>query len=140
MNSKKISIILLTVSLFAILFGNVAIAENCPNLVGNWEVTGKEVCGIRATEEFEYRPLDATLEITNQDGCLFYGYLRSLYGDGLITGLIVRRKITMTVWDVTITGRLLLNNKMILTFSDLADDENTEQCTGSGIAEKIQDL
>ena len=137
MNRKKSVSLLLTVSLSAILFGNVAIAENCPNLIGNWEVTGKEVCGIIATEEFEYRPVYATLEITNQDGCLFYGYLHSEYGDGIITGLIVGRSITMTVWDATITGRLLLNNKMILKFSDLADDENTEQCTGSGIAERI---
>ena len=78
MNSKKISIILLTVSLFAILFGNVAIAENCPNIVGDWVIAGKEVCNVpdeTYTDQFDYRFVDMEIVINYQDGCLFDGYV-----------------------------------------------------------------
>jgi len=119
------------------LFGNSASAGTCKDIVGVWHVTGEEVCGTKETLNFEYRSIDWTFEITNQNGCLFYGDLGSLSPGNIITGSMIKSRITMTAWDATFIGNVRGNSRIDFSFSDIADDESTEQCTGNASAVRM---
>ena len=70
---KKI-IVSVFVLYVTIVTGTWAFAENCPNVVGNWDCTANKVYYESATDTYSYETTERILYVTSQDGCLFYGY------------------------------------------------------------------
>ena len=74
---KKHALFIITLGL-SVFIGGLAFAQSCPDVVGDWEVTGEQVLGQwRPGEDpsfvYIYQSLDGVIVIVDQQGCLFYG-------------------------------------------------------------------
>ncbi len=130
-----------------IISGSLALAETCPNVVGDWDYNGQQVYYDPETDTYGYETEYGIIHVTNQNGCLFYGHVE-IPGctdcGGPITGAIDGRDVTMTT-DVTIVNCTLwcFNvykgfTKMYCTVSSLSQDSNDSFSTHKGTASRRQ--
>jgi hypothetical protein len=70
MSKKKLVIVL--IMYLTIITGGQVFAATCPNIVGDWNLTGEYVVHNGGDG---YGDIEGTLNIEDQNGCLFYGKL-----------------------------------------------------------------
>ena len=92
-----------------IIIGNQAFAQSCPNVVGDWDFTIQAASYDPLTNTYGYEEIKGVIHITDQNGCLFYGYSEVLppHEGCPLTGVISHaRAITVTSCDTTVNGIL----------------------------------
>jgi hypothetical protein len=149
-------------TVFIVAFGIVvfsigwAFAQSCPDVVGEWDFKGEQILSQwRYGEDppfvFTFQSVNGVIEIENQQGCLFNGWL---YLDAFqfpLVGTINNRNIKMVSGDAVINARLRgydrdtgLFTIMYIAACDTIDDllelppEDTFMSCGQGTALRKQ--
>ncbi len=106
--------------------------EPCPNILGDWIGNFGIVI---YTSEHNFEQIHATLHISEQQGCLFFGNVEvdeMPEIDCVLTGSIVGNNIAMTMCGAIMRGTLVENNRMELTVEDIELFDGDMQSAGVG--------
>ena len=107
---KKFAISTIVLGL-SVLIGGWAFAQSCPDVVGEWDISGEQILSQWRYQqdppfEFTYQTLEGVIEIVDQQGCLFHGWLYLGAFQFPLVGTIKNRKITMVSGDAVANARL----------------------------------
>jgi hypothetical protein len=148
---KKRAVFVMALGL-CVFIGGLAFAQSCPDVVGEWDVTGEQIYSQwryheETPFEFEYRPRDGVIEIVEQRECLFHGWVHTGDFKLPLVGTINNRNIIMVSGDAVTNAKLRGYNRdtrlftiMNITAFDIIDDflelppEDTFMSCGQGTA------
>lgn len=105
---NKINLFVITLFL-AIIIGRLAIAQTCPDVIGDWDFNIQSAYYDPSTNTYGYETHNGVFHIISQDGCLFYGNREVEGSESPLTGAISLGgpvAITMTSDDRIFSGTL----------------------------------
>ena len=111
---KEKGFIVVLVVCLTLVFGSQSFAENCPNLVGDWDYDGNWALYDPAIPGYSFMTQTGIIHITNQNNCVFYGTVEVVSPAASVsplTGAIYNlTNITITTSDSTLDGILYAYN------------------------------
>jgi hypothetical protein len=130
----KKSVIVTFFIMFNMFICGSVFSQSCPDVVGQWDVTGEQILGNwRYGEDpnfdFTYQQINGIITITDQQACLFHGWLELGAFKFPLVGTIKYLSITMVSGDAVLNARLRrydrnteLFTMMNITAYDTIDD------------------